>query len=137
MLEMGILPDVAAATSATMMCATHAWPPGKHSMCCMHCRYQLPCMPPKAALLQERQAERVGSVPCSMFTAASASVVYLSFGGIPFDYGMATFISGLLWTMLGQVRAVWVLLHPQSLMPYMCAALMGGHTVIPMPAATA
>ncbi len=40
-----------------------------------------------------------------MFTAASASVVYLSFGGIPFDYGLAAFLSGLLWTMLGQVRA--------------------------------
>ena len=38
-----------------------------------------------------------------MFTAASASVVYLSFGGIPFDYGLATFLSGLLWTILGQV----------------------------------
>ena len=38
-----------------------------------------------------------------MFTAASASVVYLSFGGIPFDYGLATFLVGLVFTMIGQV----------------------------------
>ncbi len=43
-----------------------------------------------------------------MFTAASASVVYLSFGGIPFDYGLATFLSGLLWTILGQVGRLLV-----------------------------
>lgn len=38
-----------------------------------------------------------------MFTAASASVVYLSFGGIPFDYGLTTFLVGLIFTMIGQV----------------------------------
>ena len=42
----------------------------------------------------------------SMFTAAAASLVYLSFGGIPFDYGLAAFLSGLIWTMLGQVGEV-------------------------------
>ncbi|EIE22493.1 hypothetical protein COCSUDRAFT_47913 [Coccomyxa subellipsoidea C-169] len=63
MLEMGVLPDVAAATSATMI----------------------------------------------MFTAASASVVYLSFGGIPFDYGLATFLVGLIFTMVGQVTCYWLM----------------------------
>jgi hypothetical protein len=43
---------------------------------------------------------------CSMFTAASASVVYLSFGGIPFDYGLVTFFVGLIFTMIGQVLDV-------------------------------
>ena len=43
-------------------------------------------------------------MPRSMFTAAAASVVYLTFGGIPFDYGLAAFLSGLIWTMLGQAR---------------------------------
>lgn len=45
------------------------------------------------------------AVACSMFTAASASIVYLSFGGIPFDYGMVTFLVGLIFTMIGQVRS--------------------------------
>ena len=58
MLEMGVLPDVAAATSATMI----------------------------------------------IFTAASASVVFLSFGGIPFDYAITMFCAGFLITLMGQVR---------------------------------
>ena len=40
---------------------------------------------------------------CSIFTAASASVVYLSFGGIPTDYAILTFFVGLIFTIIGQV----------------------------------
>ena len=41
---------------------------------------------------------------CSIFTAASASVVYLSFGGIPTDYAVLTFFVGLISTIIGQVN---------------------------------
>lgn len=63
MLEMGVLPDVAAATSATMI----------------------------------------------IFTAASASVVYLSFGGIPTDYAVLTFFVGLIFTIIGQAACYWLM----------------------------
>eukprot|EP00884_Botryococcus_braunii_P020092 jgi/Botrbrau1/6767/Bobra.0057s0003.1 len=65
MLEMGVLPDVAAATSATMIC----------------------------------------------FTAASACVIYLSFGGIPYDYAGAVFAIGVLATLAGQVSTHWLVSH--------------------------
>ncbi|BDA43515.1 probable sulfite exporter TauE/SafE family protein 3 [Coccomyxa sp. Obi] len=80
MLEMGVLPDVAAATSATMI----------------------------------------------MFTAASASVVYLSFGGIPFDYGLATFLVGLIFTLIGQVACYWLMkaLNRRSIIVIAMALLM-------------
>ena len=38
-----------------------------------------------------------------VFTSASASIVFLSFGGIPTDYAVAVFIIGAVFTMLGQV----------------------------------
>ena len=41
---------------------------------------------------------------CRIFTASSASVVYLSFGAIPTDYAVLTFLVGLIFTMIGQVR---------------------------------
>ena len=41
---------------------------------------------------------------CRIFTASSASVVYLSFGSIPTDYAVLTFLVGLIFTLIGQVR---------------------------------
>lgn len=59
MLEMGLLPDVAAASSATMI----------------------------------------------MFTSISASTVYVGFGAVKADYGIALFLIGLGVTMVGQLAA--------------------------------
>lgn len=46
---------------------------------------------------------------CSIFTAASASVVYLSFGGFPADYAVLTFLVGLIFTIIGQVGYLYKL----------------------------
>jgi hypothetical protein len=53
-----------------------------------------------------------------MFTAASASVVYLSFGGIPFDYSVVAFLVGLIFTMIGQARAATLLSSSYSTLTY-------------------
>eukprot|EP00884_Botryococcus_braunii_P020922 jgi/Botrbrau1/7513/Bobra.0019s0004.1 len=63
LLELGVLPDVAAATCATMI----------------------------------------------FFTAAVASMVYLSFGGIPMDYAALFFVVGLVATMAGQLATTWLM----------------------------
>ncbi|CAK0781249.1 hypothetical protein CVIRNUC_005324 [Coccomyxa viridis] len=80
MLEMGVLPDVAAATSATMI----------------------------------------------IFTAASASVVYLSFGSIPMDYAVLTFLVGLTFTIIGQAACYWLMraLQRRSVVIFAMALLM-------------
>lgn len=59
MLELGVLPDVAAATSATMI----------------------------------------------MFTAGSAAIVYVNFGGVVRDYAQALLLLGFLVTLVGQLVA--------------------------------
>lgn len=62
MLEMGVLPEVTAATSATMI----------------------------------------------LFTSVSASVVYISLGAVPFDYGVALAVLGLVCTAVGQGVVLWL-----------------------------
>eukprot|EP00208_Stichococcus_sp_RCC1054_P001671 CAMPEP_0206145512 /NCGR_PEP_ID=MMETSP1473-20131121/27613_1 /ASSEMBLY_ACC=CAM_ASM_001109 /TAXON_ID=1461547 /ORGANISM="Stichococcus sp, Strain RCC1054" /LENGTH=522 /DNA_ID=CAMNT_0053541757 /DNA_START=144 /DNA_END=1709 /DNA_ORIENTATION=- len=80
MLEMGVLPDVAAATSATMI----------------------------------------------LFTAASASAVYIGFGTVKEDYGIAMFVVGLTVTFLGQLAAnqLMVRLKRRSIVVFSMASLM-------------
>ncbi|KAK9809348.1 hypothetical protein WJX73_008057 [Symbiochloris irregularis] len=80
MLEMGVLPDVASATAATMI----------------------------------------------LFTAASASVVFLSFGGIPVDYAVAVFVLGLVVTLAGQTACWWLVqrLGRRSIIIFAMAGLM-------------
>ena len=49
-----------------------------------------------------------------VFTSASASIVFISFGGIPTDYAVAVFVIGAVFTMLGQVSEsmpVWLPFH--------------------------
>ncbi|KAK9829540.1 hypothetical protein WJX72_006389 [[Myrmecia] bisecta] len=80
MLEMGVLPDVAAATSATMI----------------------------------------------LFTAASASAVFISFGGIRLDYGVAVFVIGFVVTLAGQFVCHWLMqkLGRRSIIIFAMTALM-------------
>lgn len=80
MLEMGVLPDVAAATSATMI----------------------------------------------LFTSASASLVYLSFGGISADYAVALLLLGFVVTLAGQGSTYWLMsrLQRRSIVIIAMASLM-------------
>ncbi|KAL0027362.1 hypothetical protein WJX79_004711 [Trebouxia sp. C0005] len=80
MLEMGVLPDVAAATSATMI----------------------------------------------LFTSASASLVYLSFGGISADYAVALLLLGFVVTLAGQGSTYWLMsrLQRRSVVIIAMASLM-------------
>lgn len=80
MLEMGVLPDVAAATSATMI----------------------------------------------FFTSASASLVYLSFGGISADYAVALLLLGFVVTLAGQGSTYWLMsrLQRRSIVIIAMASLM-------------
>ncbi|KAL0026889.1 hypothetical protein WJX77_009207 [Trebouxia sp. C0004] len=80
MLEMGVLPDVAAATSATMI----------------------------------------------LFTSSSASLVYLSFGGISADYAVALLLLGFVVTLAGQGSTYWLMsrLQRRSIVIIAMASLM-------------
>ena len=40
-----------------------------------------------------------------VFTSTSASIVFLSFGNLPYNYAAAVFVIGIVFTMLGQVRS--------------------------------
>ncbi|RMZ57649.1 hypothetical protein APUTEX25_001849 [Auxenochlorella protothecoides] len=86
MLEMGVLPDVTAATSATMI----------------------------------------------LFTSVSASVVFVSLGAVPLDYGLALAALGLVFTALGQGLVFWLSAKSGSraLIVWIMAAAMGISTAI-------
>jgi hypothetical protein len=77
MLEMGVYPEVAAATASTMI----------------------------------------------FFTAGSASVVYISFGGVAWDYALAIFVLAVIVTLLGQVPPPAWHAHPEFLCAAICAYL--------------
>jgi uncharacterized membrane protein YfcA len=81
MLEMGVLPEVAAATSATMI----------------------------------------------FFTSASASVVFISFGAVQWDYAAMLFTMGLVSTAVGQLLVMWVNRHlrSRSLLVFIMASVLG------------
>lgn len=86
MLEMGVLPDVAAATCATMI----------------------------------------------LFTAASASVIYLTFGGLSWDYAGAVFVLGLVVTLAGQGVCYWLMdrLQRRSIIIFSMAGLLTLSSVV-------
>eukprot|EP00891_Asterochloris_glomerata_P002973 jgi/Astpho2/2973/Aster-x0136 len=86
MLEMGVLPDVAAATCATMI----------------------------------------------LFTAASASVIYLTFGGLSWDYAGAVFVLGLIVTLAGQGVCYWLMdrLQRRSIIIFSMAGLLTLSSVV-------
>lgn len=85
MLEMGVLPEVTAATSATMI----------------------------------------------LFTSVSASVVFISLGAVPPDYGVALALLGLLFTAVGQglVLILQARSGSRSLIVWIMTAAMGISTV--------
>ena len=138
MLEMGVLPDVAAATSATMMCASQLHLQSSLPLCLSLCCAAGPgqCVPTlqRSCLPNASHAPSLHNVQvqcpvcclwccpqltlhpaCSIFTAASASVVYLSFGGIPTDYAVLTFLVGLIFTIIGQVCSLLLLCNAPPL----------------------
>jgi uncharacterized membrane protein YfcA len=80
MLELGVCPEVAAATSATMI----------------------------------------------MFTAGSAAVVYINFGGVLTDYALALLVLGFSVTLLGQLMTTRVVkaLGRRSVIIFMMSTLM-------------
>jgi uncharacterized membrane protein YfcA len=85
MLEMGVLPEVAAATSASMI----------------------------------------------FFTSISASVVFISFGAVQADYGVALVALGAVATFVGQLLVMWVNHHIQSraLLVFLMATVLGVSSV--------
>ena len=86
MLEMGVAPKVAAATSATMI----------------------------------------------LFTSASASVVFVSFGALPLDYGAALFGLGAASTAAGHLITSWAArrLRSKTLIVELMAAFMALSAVV-------
>jgi uncharacterized membrane protein YfcA len=85
MLEMGVLPEVAAATSATMI----------------------------------------------FFTSVSASVVFISFGAVQWDYAAVLLVLGVVATAVGQLLVLWVNRHlrSRSLLVAVMAAVLGVSSV--------
>ena len=52
----------------------------------------------------ERLKRRLELLQATMivFTSTSASIVFLSFGNLPYNYAAAVFVIGIVFTMLGQ-----------------------------------
>ncbi len=87
MLEMGVDPQVAAATSATMI----------------------------------------------LFTSAAASLVFISFGAVQWDYAAALFALALVFTALGQMGTTWLLRRTHgrsSIIVFSMAAILGASAMV-------
>lgn len=133
MLEMGVLPEVAAATSATMvrrLCTRFlaAWDCLArlvHAPVAARCRILVPLasFPPLLPLPALMQI---------FFTSASASVVFISFGAVQWDYAAALFALGLVCTAAGQLLVLWVNSHlrSRSLLVVIMASVLGISAVV-------
>ena len=62
-----------------------------------------------------------------LFTATSAAVLYLSFGQLQLDYGLAALAIGLACTASGQLTMLWLAskIRSRSVIVYGMALLMG------------
>lgn len=88
---------------------------------CEHaCEQALPCHPQPPVL-------RSLLLPRAVFTSSAASVVFISFGVVPWDYAGLLFGVGLVSTAAGQLAVLWVCRHlrSRSLLVWLMAAVLG------------